>query len=996
MKLPISLLVLAAFSQGLSVQPLTKRSSEAKSLETKDSPAKSPGDKSSPDKSSVAKQKDSNQTSKRELYEGNFGERNKEVPSKYEVTGPPPKIVYAKEFQETESDQSPTHQIFGMRLPQIIKISDVLSAQGGGSFEAAVAKHLYSPISVYQTRTASPTSFEVPVPAASQSAYSNPKSYKQQKNSDKEQSLQEAPKMENRNNIPLYSVNQPRLHFEAYPQSLDQQLPQEIFQQQQIPIKHMPALFPIYDQLGPFRYPGQVVPSQYLHQNGIFQIVPVRPGFDVGNQDGQRDKIYSKQENQKQLNAERPKPQIDVPVPNQGYHAHPNGAISFASFTHNLPFNKQYEAAPPQQSEAQRQPQQAQLQSEPIPAQLAAQIQSVISSLQSQEQKAQKKQNIQFLPMFHRLMQDLEKYQPVFQQQPQFSQFKSQNQAGPLSALQQHLLYQDPRQLSNPQVIQLQRLPAFKPLPQSLLTSESFLQQTRSPPFSGQPPRPFSFEYQSTSPPQNFDLAGKSAAKQLTPLPPLKPNYSEYVKPLEPHSHTTPVFLPTPLQSFPSSTPQGEPISDQLISSTTIQPSVKDKEDSEIQEETELHTQTSQPLKPEIIHQSEPTVRPPSIQSTTLLPFVTREPHAIYTKYSSTPQPQYQSTIRPQSIKTQPRHDVVIQRQEIQEIFFDPPPQPPRLPHYQAQPANIPPQYERELLQLRSQPHHQLFEQLQPLPYQKELQDIHTQQYLHEARQLRAQQKQGSTQQGVPQQYLVQQHSQPLQFHQLLQSQQPKLQQSQQQQQVLYQPQQHASGQPQQQHVSEQAQQQQESQKQHRLEQTQSLQEAQQQHRSEQAQQQQTEEQSHQQQVSEQIQQQEIAEQAQQQEIAEQAQQQQIAEQAQHEQYQQQQFDSNNQIQISTLKPAEDTEKQTETVEPDSQSTTGNPNEQAEHSSELPSLEEPYLGPVLNPSGLPQIYAHQQQLVAQPEYSPLLGVPPYSDVQYFGKFAESLFGNRHH
>ncbi|KAJ8719320.1 hypothetical protein PYW08_011495 [Mythimna loreyi] len=1000
MKLPISLLVLAVFSQALSVQPLAKRS-EAKNLETKDSPGKSPVAKSSA-KSSVAKQKDNNQTSKRELYEGNFGDRNKEQSSKYEVTGPTPKIVYAKEIQEEVSEQSPTHQIFGMRLPQLIKISDVLSDQDRGSFEAAVAKHLYSPISVYQTRGSSPTSFEVPVPAASQSAYSNPMSYKQQQISEKEQNMQDAPKaVELPNpNTPLYTVNQPRLQFEAYPQALDQNFPQQIFQPQHVPIQRMPSLYPIYDQLGPFRYPGQVVPSQYVHQNGIYQIVPVRPGFDFGNQEGNRDNTYQNQENREQLKAERPKPQSDAPVPNQGYHAHPNGAISFASFSQNLPVNKQYETKPQQQSETLRQPQQAQLQSQQIPVQLQEQIESLIQ--QSQQQKGQSNQNLQLSPMFHKLIQDLGKYQPVFHQQPQFIPYVPQKQPRPLNALQQHLLYQDPRQ---PQQIQSQRLPAFKPLPQSLLTSESFLQQTsRSPVITGQPPRPFSFEYQTTSPPDNYDLPVESASEKLTPLPPLKPNYSKYVKPLEPHSYTTQVFLPTPLLPFASSTPKEEPISDQLISSTTIQPSLRKQEDSEaqlVQEETKLQTRTSQPLKPELIHQSEPTLRPPSIQSTTFLPFVTHEPQSNYLQYS-TPQPQYQPTKQPKSIKTPPRHEVVIQRQEIQELFFDPPPQHPRALHYQNQRAQIAPQFEQELHQLRSQPHHQLYEQLQPIQYQHEIQDINSQQYLLEARQLHSPQKLDSSQQREPQQYLVQQHSQPLQLLQVVHNPQPKLQQSQQSQQVSYQEKQQQVTEKVQEHVLEQAQQQEARQQQYKseqVEQQQAEEHAQQQQVAEQAQQQEIAVQVHQQQVAEQAQQQEIAAQVHQQHVAERAQRQEVAEQAEHEQYQQQIFDSNNQIQISTLKPSEDNEKQTETVEiqqQDSQSTTGKPNEQAEHSSELPSLEQPYLGPLQNPSGLPQIYSHQQQLVAQPEYSPLLGVPPYSDVQYFGKFAESIFGNRHH
>lgn len=79
--------MLVALSQALSVQPLTKRS-EAKSLVVEksvdeDSPSKSSPDKIPVTKSSSDNQEDDSETSKRDLNEGNFGERNKETVPKY-------------------------------------------------------------------------------------------------------------------------------------------------------------------------------------------------------------------------------------------------------------------------------------------------------------------------------------------------------------------------------------------------------------------------------------------------------------------------------------------------------------------------------------------------------------------------------------------------------------------------------------------------------------------------------------------------------------------------------------------------------------------------------------------------------------------------------------------------------------------------------------------------------------------------------------------------
>lgn len=624
--------------------------------------------------------------------------------------------------------------------------------------------------------------------------------------------------------------------------------------------------------------------------------------------------------------------------------------------------------------------------------------------------------------MLQGIIEDLEHYQPIYEQQNQFNRIE---QPKTINALQQ----QHPQHSSNLQIIQLQRVPSFNP--QSLRT----LQRV-----TGRMPRPFGYHDQSQPQSENKDLSLGQASVQITSLPPLKPNYSKYVKPLE---HPPPTLLPTSLQQLPTSTAKVEPVPDQLISSTTIQPDVKGQEGHNtqlIQEGTKTQSPTPEP-KPEITHQSQPTVSPSSVQSTTYLPFVTHEPQSIFFQ-NSTPQPTYPvrvSTIRPKPQK----HDVVIQRQEIQEIFFEPPAQPPKTPPHGKLFAPYP---EQELNQLRDQPHYQFFEQL--LPYRHGMQDIHSpQEYIVEAR--HSQQNPSFAQQGRSRQYVIQQNSVPLQFQQfqptLLQNQHHELEQAAQQQQEsnqaqhqrsleqaqqrqekafeLLQQQHQESGQQQQlaQQQAEQAQQRQEE-----LEQVQHRQQAEQQqetleqaqHRQQSELQQEVLEQAHQQQAElqqetleqAQHQQQKAFEQAQQQQAlehqkqeVEQAQQlNQESEQVLKQQYQQNSLESNNQIQISTLTPLENDEKQTETTEIQqqtesqtevqqdlgSQSTTGKPNEQPELTS---NLEQPYLGPFLTAPLNPQIYA-EQQLFPQPEQSPLLGVPSYTDVQYFGKFAQALFG----
>lgn len=126
----------------------------------------------------------------------------------------------------------------------------------------------------------------------------------------------------------MFTVKQPKFRFDSYPRPFSSGFsrqksnhPQDIFQQpQQFSKQPVPQLFPLYDELGPNRYPGHVLPSQYLQQQGLYQLVPIDPGYDYVNQEEPRgEKGYHNQGTRLEQNAEateRPKAQNEY-QPNQ-------------------------------------------------------------------------------------------------------------------------------------------------------------------------------------------------------------------------------------------------------------------------------------------------------------------------------------------------------------------------------------------------------------------------------------------------------------------------------------------------------------------------------------------------------------------------------------------------------------------------------------------------------------------------------------------------------
>ncbi|KAH9639148.1 hypothetical protein HF086_018216 [Spodoptera exigua] len=681
--------------------------------------------------------------------------------------------------------------MFGVRLPPVSKISDVLSGQGP-SFEAALARHLYSPISVYQTRLASPTIFEVPEPAASQVVY--PQTYKGHKADGVYKQREPPPQVVDYPNVNLYSVKQPRVRFESYPLPVDPgfprvhpNIPQEIYQPQSILKQPMSSIFPIYDQLGPIRYQGHVVPSQYLQQNRIYQFIPINTAYNNVDSENNEGKDFINQENSQESKSEtteKAQVQNKISASKQGYHEHPNGAISFASYSQNIPLNTQYEPlmqGPPNNIRP--------VQLSQIPAQ-----HQPVAINQQQHKLIPMKQNFQYPQIFHKIIQEPQKYgQPEYPPIPQFIAYKQHipNHADVVNELPQHLIFQNPRQITKNQIIQI---PAFKPLPNSLLTQESYFSQTSSPSPKDAAPRPYNYEEQSTPQSANHidqPLAPVLPQRQLTPLPPLKPNYSKFVKPLRPYASTTPIFLPTTLQTLPTTTESAQPFTDQLVSSTTVQPELNNQDETKeetVQLKTISESQTQQDSTAEhkeITQSLSPSVLP-LVRSTTYTP-------SLQNQYS-TPQPQ---PIPTQSPKTPLRHDVVIQKQEIQELLFDPSPQPSSTPQYPLQ--------EHEEHQIRSQVPHQIFEQLQPPHFQQELHELHSQEYRHAPRQSGSPQHQYETQRVQPQQYVILQQAHPFQRQQIKYDQLHNYQPAEQ-------------SQPQQPHITEQTQSQPEQYQQHNLE----------------------------------------------------------------------------------------------------------------------------------------------------------------------------------
>ncbi|KAL4715630.1 hypothetical protein ACJJTC_006209, partial [Scirpophaga incertulas] len=360
-------------------------------------------------------------TDKRELGEGNAGVE-KRAPILATVSpSSNPGIEYA-DTKETHADKSPSQQIYATPVPQIAKISDLLTGQGP-PYQAAIASHLYAPVSIYQTRLGSPRTYEVSSPIASQLAYSEHKiSYQPPQNAlqyNPQQYSQKLPVLKQANFVRPVNLQQPyQQQILVPPQTViysqqPQLLPQTVHAQQiqiqppPLPYSEQPHLLPIpsppiYQQLPqipfqvprPLQYfqqpsPPQQIEPQSLYtqeQQNLIQVVPAQAGIVYANEEQKN--IQGNEQPRQQLKPAvqqvelRIEQQPSAPVENK----QTPGPVSYASFSQSQPAQAfaqpsplQYQALPqqytPQLYRAQPQTQQQihyQIQSQ-IPQQIPAQ-----------------------------------------------------------------------------------------------------------------------------------------------------------------------------------------------------------------------------------------------------------------------------------------------------------------------------------------------------------------------------------------------------------------------------------------------------------------------------------------------------------------------------------------------------------------------------------------------------------------------------------------------
>ncbi|CAG9788229.1 unnamed protein product [Diatraea saccharalis] len=314
-----------------------------------------------------------------------------------------PGIEYA-ESKETHQDKSPAQQIYATPLPQIAKISDVLTGQGP-PYQAAIASHLYAPVSIYQARLGTPTTYEVSPPIASQLAYSEHKiSYQPPQNAIQyTQPLQynqklQAPKQANfAKPINYQQPYQQQILIQPQPALYSHQ-PQLVPQ----PIYRHIAQFPIQIQR-PVQYIQNAVPSQQYVQQAVYpqeqqnliQVLPAQPGITyVGEEPNhanneQQHGQESKTEEQRNDGETYEK---QAPSHEEKHNVQSQGAISYASFSQSPPtpsFVQQREQYQPKPQYQVQQLYRVQVQPQQQQQQLAIQPQIQYQNQQVQLQNVQ-------------------------------------------------------------------------------------------------------------------------------------------------------------------------------------------------------------------------------------------------------------------------------------------------------------------------------------------------------------------------------------------------------------------------------------------------------------------------------------------------------------------------------------------------------------------------------------------------------------------------------
>ncbi|CAK1583119.1 unnamed protein product [Parnassius mnemosyne] len=264
-------------------------------------------------------------------------------------------VVYA-DTKQSLPDKSPSQLIYATPVPQVAKISDLLASQSP-SFQAAIANQLYAPISAYQPRSGSPTTYEVSAPVPSQLAYSEHRLAYQQPNS-----LQFAPQVYNQKASTQLDYSQQQI-LEQPQQIYNQEQIQQIYEQ--APQANYQTQPITYNQVQPVQYSAQQLKqleNQQTFQAAHYQKAPNTIYSDnqqslLSNQYNQAPQAYytegqqqyqqqayvqdqpvqnieetqQKVYNQPEQNRVFEKPQFVA----QNYQSQPQSPVSFASFSHN-------------------------------------------------------------------------------------------------------------------------------------------------------------------------------------------------------------------------------------------------------------------------------------------------------------------------------------------------------------------------------------------------------------------------------------------------------------------------------------------------------------------------------------------------------------------------------------------------------------------------------------------------------------------------------------
>ncbi|KAL0829122.1 hypothetical protein ABMA28_003976 [Loxostege sticticalis] len=354
--------------------------------------------------SSRSKQKTEDvKTDKRELAEGNSAVEKRAPVLPTVLPSVTPGIEYA-DSRDSQSEKSPAQQIYATPLPQVAKISDLLSGQGP-PFQAAIASHLYAPVSIYQARLGAPTTYEVSNPIPSQLAYSEhkisyqppqnaiqysqPVQYNQKQQAPKQQNFARPINYQPQLQQPIFVTPQP-VAYSQQPQPIAYaQQPQPIAYAQQPQL--VPISQPIYQQIPqfpyqfqrPIQYTQNVAPQHFVQQPSfsqeqqtLVQLAP-RPGITYAREETseeQKQEQPLRQLKQREQLEEPKSAEKQAPAPEKNYNGQPQGAVSYASFSQSQPapsFGRpsriQYVSQPQYQAQQlfhQHQPQQPQYQIE--------------------------------------------------------------------------------------------------------------------------------------------------------------------------------------------------------------------------------------------------------------------------------------------------------------------------------------------------------------------------------------------------------------------------------------------------------------------------------------------------------------------------------------------------------------------------------------------------------------------------------------------------------